>query len=184
MGLAPARVRLRPSGPQSLACEGAVLAGPAAPVASAAPAHAEDLLSSPTALLPPALVPIRTMERRVTIATWHRTPEYPARVESRTYWACFWLPLSSTLARTQGRGRSWPRTAAPCPGTQGPDRLRAPVPSLALPAHLSLLQNKRPGCWGSAPVKLRLRSGVGEGQGRRLMVQRPICPQGRGFSLM
>lgn len=69
----------------------------------------------------------------MTTATWHRTPEYPARVESRTYWACFWLPLSSTLARTQGKGRSWPRTAAPCPGTQGPDRLRAPVPSLALP---------------------------------------------------
>lgn len=91
----------RPSGPQSLACEGAVLAKPAAPVASAAFAHTDDLLSSLSALLPPALSPTHTMERRVSATIWYRTPEHPARVEGRTY---FLLPLSSTPVRTQGRG--------------------------------------------------------------------------------
>ena len=91
----------RPSGPQSLACEDAVLAKPAAPVASAAFAHTDDLLSSLFALLPPASGPARTMERRVTATVWYRTPEHPARVEGWTY---FLLPLSSTLVSTQGRG--------------------------------------------------------------------------------
>lgn len=91
----------RPSGLQSLACEGAVLAKPAAPVASAAFAHTDDLLSFLSALLPPALSPTHTMERRVSATIWYRTPEHPARVAGRTY---FLPPLSSTPVRTQGRG--------------------------------------------------------------------------------
>lgn len=102
----------RPSGPQSLACEGAVLAEPAAPVASAAFAHTDDLLSSLSALLPPALSPTQTMERRVSATIWYRTPEHPARVEGRTTSCC--------LSAPPGSG---PRVGA-APSTPGPDRMK------------------------------------------------------------
>lgn len=103
----------RPSGPQSLACEDAVLAKPAAPVASAAFAHTDDLLSSFSALLPPASGPARTTERRVTATVWYRTPEHPARVAGRTYFCCPSAPP-----------RSAPRVGAAPSSTPGPERMR------------------------------------------------------------
>lgn len=104
----------RPSGPQSLACEDAVLAKPAAPVASAAFAHADDLLSSLSALLPPCLGPVRFHGEEGDSHRLVPNPEHPARVAGRDHFCCPSAPPRSA-PRVKGQ---------PPPSTPGPERMR------------------------------------------------------------
>lgn len=125
----------RSSDRQSLACD-EILARPAAPVASAAFAHTEDcpLLSYHPA--PSSLLLQRRGNQQLFTGAKPRNSQGGVGPDGSAS-DC----LCCTPAGTQG-GQELDKVAAPCPGTQHLDR-QGSWPS----THLSLLQNKRPGCW-------------------------------------
>lgn len=160
-GPSPHRVPLsRSSGLQSLACDHTVLTRPAAPVASAAFAHAEDcaLLShcpAPSVILP-ASAP---QEEGESTVVWHQTPDHSQGKESDLMGLL--LAASPVPPRVSW---SWPRAAAPHTGTQCLGRLRAPVPAWS-PTHVLVVEQEARVLGFNFPIKLRLRSEMGKGQG-------------------